>query len=296
MPDIPRVLAAPFGGDNFAWIVPAGEGQAVVIDPGEARPVADALARGNLTPAAFLCTHSDYDHVSGLATLSARFPGAAIAVSHSFGRANPASGARIHSCREGDVLSFGAVRVTCIETPGHTADSMCFRIDWAAACSAEAGADPGENYARSSCLDYAADPGALFTGDTLFAAGCGRVRGSYEVMFQSLRRLAALADRSPETLVYPGHDYLEENLRFAASLPVQPDVLAALLKRREALRNGQEPPSALALEKMTNPFLLAITDEDFARALYPSAPQAGHKDALHLEAFTVLRRQKNNFM
>jgi hydroxyacylglutathione hydrolase len=272
-PDTPcgAVFAVPYSDDNFAWIVTAGEACAVVIDPGEAAPVLERLGRENLTPIAFLCTHSDSDHIAGLPALSARFPAARIAAHPAYARSLPA-GKTITPCRDNDVLSLGAIRATCIETPGHTADSMCFLVD----CGA------------GGC--------ALFTGDTLFAMGCGRARahpqGTFrdacEILFQSQRRIAALP---PETLVYPGHNYLEGNLRFAATLPHD---AKALQKRRDALFCGQEPPSTIALEKMTNPFLRAIADEDFARDVC-AALCTGTADSPNIEAFIALRMRKNDF-
>ena len=273
----PDILAIPFGYDNLAWLVRGGtaaecapnhqsagfaDGVAVVIDPGDARAVMGALTRARLSPIAFLCTHSDSDHIAGLSTLAARFPEAAVAARNPAALGSGAGRARILSCRDGEELVFGRTRCRCLETPGHSADSLCFYFD---------------------C-------GALFSGDTLFAAGCGRVRAhAYEAMFQSLGRLAHLP---PETCVYPGHNYLEENLRFAATLPHDASLLH---RRKEALADGREPPSTLAMERMTNPFLRTIVDEAFVRALYSEGGASCAPPPDTLEVFTKLRIRKNTF-
>lgn len=107
-------------------------------------------------------------------------------------------------------------------------------------------------------------PGLLFSGDCLFAAGCGRLNGlPPELMFASLRKLAALPD---ETHVYCGHDYLESNLAFAQV--VEPENLA-IARRIEEARAAKQAgraalPSSIAIEKATNPFLRAMTLEEFA--------------------------------
>jgi len=241
-----------YASDNYAWIIAAGSGDVIVVDPGSARAIEGALATAHEKPIAFLCTHSDSDHISGLAALAGKYPEAGIAVHHGFAGSLPKS-ARVRRCHDNETMEFGAKRVTCLETPGHSGDSMCFLID-----------------------------GALFTGDTLFAAGCGRVRGNaYAAMFASLCRIAALP---PGTRIYPGHDYLEENLRFAATLPHNAELLG---ERRSALAEGGEPPSTLALELATNPFVRAA-DPEFRQSL-------GEPNDPALEVFTQLRIQKNSF-
>jgi len=251
-----EIRAVRYDADNYAWILAAGSENAIVIDPGSARAVEEALARAHKKPIAFLCTHSDSDHIMGLAALAGKFPDAGIAAHHGFTGTLPRGAKR---CHDNETVQFGTKRITCLETPGHSGDSMCFLTD----------------------------EGALFTGDTLFAAGCGRVRGNaYSAMFQSLSRIAALP---ADTRIYPGHDYLEENLRFAATLPHDAELLG---KRRAALAEGKEPPSALAMELATNPFLRAM-DSDFRQSLKTPDARAG-KSAQ--DVFTMLRVRKNSFI
>jgi hydroxyacylglutathione hydrolase len=106
-----------------------------------------------------------------------------------------------------------------------------------------------------------ADHDAVFTGDTLFAGGCGRLfEGDAAQMMASLGKLAALPDR---TRVYCGHEYTEKNLRFARDLEPGNADLAAKLAEVERLRARGEPtvPSTIASEKATNPFLRVDSPE-----------------------------------
>jgi hydroxyacylglutathione hydrolase len=142
--------------------------------------------------------------------------------------------------KDGDVIELADVQVGCIATPGHTASSVCFFVS-------------GGGF-----------QGVLFSGDTLFVCGCGRMfECDGETMYQSLQRLTALPD---ETLVCPGHDYTEENVEFA--LTVHPGN-AALQEKLEQVRlssaSGQPTvPSTLAEEKKLNPFLTAADWKTFA--------------------------------
>jgi hydroxyacylglutathione hydrolase len=248
-----EIRAVRYDADNYAWILEAGSENVIVIDPGSARAVGEALARAHTKPIAFLCTHSDSDHILGLAALAGKFPDADIVAHYKFAGTLPRGAKR---CHDNEIVQFGTRRVTCLETPGHSGDSMCFLTD----------------------------EGALFTGDTLFAAGCGRVRGNaYSAMFESLRRIAALP---ADTRIYPGHDYLEENLRFAATLPHDTELLG---KRRES----KEPPSTLALELATNPFLRAM-DPGFRQSLKSLKSLDASESAL--DVFTMLRVRKNSFI
>lgn len=109
-------------------------------------------------------------------------------------------------------------------------------------------------------------PGLLFSGDCLFAGGCGRLFGlPPELMFASLRRLAELPD---ETHVYCGHDYLESNMQFAVGVaePGNEAMRRRFEEARAARRAGRILlPSTIALEKATNPFMRARTVDEFAR-------------------------------
>jgi len=133
---------------------------------------------------------------------------------------------------------------------------------------------------------------AVFTGDTLFAGGCGRLfEGDAAQMMNSLGRLAVLPD---DTRVYCGHEYTEKNLRFAAMLEPGNRTLAEKLARVEALRRAGKftVPSTIAEEKATNPFLRTESAELAAsvRARVPDLPAADQ-----VALFAAVRAMKDRF-
>jgi hydroxyacylglutathione hydrolase len=172
-------------------------------------------------------------------------------------------GSKVIAGGQGEVqLGNGTVRV--IETPGHTRDSVCYYIDSA---------------------DHEA--GVLFTGDTLFIGGCGRCMGCDEAtMWESLKRIAALPE---DTLVYPGHNYTQENYEFALTVDRDdPEITELLRQVRESPVGGDAVlPSTVGREKNTNIFLRS--GQEKVKAL---AGMAGAGDS---EVFAELRRKKNFF-
>ncbi|TFH33952.1 MAG: MBL fold metallo-hydrolase, partial [Dehalococcoidia bacterium] len=151
-----------------------------------------------------------------------------------------------------------------VPTPGHSADSVCYYLP------------PADG-----------SPGVVFTGDTLFVGGCGRLfTHSPSMMWHSLQRLAALP---PETLVYCGHDYSLENYEFA--LDVEPDN-EAVRQRLEEMRgiadvSGNSVPSTMGIERATNPYF-RVADPGLRRAM-------GMPDASDVEVFAALRKRKDRF-
>jgi hydroxyacylglutathione hydrolase len=162
------------------------------------------------------------------------------------------------------ILNIANLNIRVISTPGHTRDSVCYYVQ-----------PPGDN------------SGMLFTGDTLFTGGCGRpMECEASVLWDSLMKIAALPD---DTLVYPGHNYTEENYEFA--LTIEPEnmlVKKALQEVRSCQKLGKPTiPSDIGREKATNVFLRA-GDTDIKSALgMPNAPA--------VEVFTELRLRKNVF-
>jgi hydroxyacylglutathione hydrolase len=133
---------------------------------------------------------------------------------------------------------------------------------------------------------------AVFTGDTLFAGGCGRLfEGDAAQMMRSLAKLAALPD---ETRVYCGHEYTEKNLRFAAMLEPGNGALREKLAAVQALRRRGEPtvPSTIAEEKATNPFLRTASEE-LAASVRQRVPSLPPGDPVAL--FAAVRKLKDHF-
>jgi hydroxyacylglutathione hydrolase len=219
-----EVTAIPILEDNYVWLLTRGK-RAAVVDPGEAPPVRRVLEALHLTLEAIVLTHHHGDHVGGVAALAT--PGMRVYASdHDRGRIVGVTDA----VSDGHTVTLLDTPFRVMATPGHTLGAVCYYGD-----------------------------GVLFTGDTMFSAGCGRLfEGTAEQMFGSLQALAAL----PETTrVYCGHEYTEKNLRFAAT--VEPD--NAAVKARQAavatMRAASEPslPSSIGIERDINPFLRAGT-------------------------------------
>jgi len=212
--------------DNYAYLVVCEHsGQAAIVDPGEAEPVVEAIRREGVTPIAIWATHHHGDHVGGNPGVLAAFPGlAVIAHEHDHDRV-PGVTQTVGDAAE---VQVGSCRARIIHNPGHTLGAISYWLE--------------------------ADD-AVFTGDTLFGAGCGRLfEGTAAMMHTSLTRLAALP---PATRVYFGHEYTVSNLAFAQAVePDNPDVAARLADARARRDRGvPTTPSTIADEQATNPFV-----------------------------------------
>jgi hydroxyacylglutathione hydrolase len=246
--------------DNYVWTL-RNASHAAVVDPGEAAPVLDYLAREKLELAAILATHHHADHVGGIAEILERHRGRGIPVFGPRGEPIPTLTQPVGGGDRVSIPQLG-VEFSVLDIPGHT---------------------------RAHIAYYGA--GSLFCGDTLFACGCGRLfEGTAEQMFASLDKLARLPE---ETKVYCGHEYTLANIGFAKA--VEPGN-AALLRREErdrGLREAGRPtlPSTLGEEKATNPFL---------RCLEPAVVDSvnkylGSRVSDPVRVFAAIRDWKNKF-
>jgi hydroxyacylglutathione hydrolase len=244
--------------DNYAWLIVSPEGrEAAVVDPSESAPIIKLCRRRNITLATILVTHHHWDHTGGIEGLLEEYPTAEVV-----GSVYELDAKRIHGQTRavGDLATmdiFGS-ETKILSVPGHTLGAIAF---------------------------YVAQCQALFTGDTLFTAGCGRLfEGSHEQMAESLNRLACLP---ASTQVYCGHEYTTKNLQFCQD--VMPDDqaiskrLEQCLKRR---RDGQPTvPATMQLEKETNLFL-RTEDATLQTILGTDNP---------MDTFKALRERRNHF-
>lgn len=249
------LVTIPCLSDNYAFLLHR-DGKTALIDAPEAGPIARELAARGWGLDEIWITHHHGDHVGGVDELrgatGARVRGAA-ADAH---RLPPLD--ETHA--DGDSFRFAGAEVRVLDVSGHTVGHIAYHVP---------------------------EAGAVFTGDSLMALGCGRVfEGTPEQMWNSLSRLAALP---PDTLVCSGHEYTAANARFAATIePDNPDLARRTREIGQARSRGEPTvPSSLALELATNPFL---------RAGLPSVKAAldmvGQSDAA---VFAEIRMRKDSF-
>ena len=243
--------------DNYIWTLRDGA-HAAVVDPGDAAPVLDCLRRERLTLVAILNTHHHADHVGGNRELLQH---ADVPV---FGPRDPRIAEVTQRLAEGDRITvphFG-IDLEVFDIPGHTRTHIAFH-----------------------------GAGMLYCGDTLFAAGCGRLfEGTPREMHDSLAKLMQLPDA---TRVYCGHEYTLSNIRFARAVEPGNKALEALEASVERLRAQDLPtlPSTIAQEKATNPFVRCGEPAVVAAASrYASKPLSDPVTVL-----AAIREWKNSF-
>jgi hydroxyacylglutathione hydrolase len=249
-----RVEPVPCLKDNYAYLVICERTRlAAIVDPGESAPIIEAVARHGVTLGAVWATHHHPDHVGGVPSLLDAV-GELEVVAHDKDRERVPRASRI--VEDGGEVSIGDVRARILYNPGHTVGAISFVLD-----------------------------GAVFTGDTMFGAGCGRLfEGTAAMMNTSLQRIAALP---ADTRVYFGHEYTASNLRFAAA--VEPDNAAV---RERAARPAPTTPSTVADERATNPFVRVTEPAVIAAARTQNAAVDGSDPAAVL---AVIRTWKDGF-
>lgn len=254
-----KIIPLPAFADNYLWLVHDGS-RALVVDPGDAQPVLDALQRAGLQLTAILVTHHHADHTGGVQALR-NATGAEV-----FGPAGEDIPAPFTPLAGGDTITALDLPWTVLDVPGHTAGHIAF---------------------YSPDVDGAP---LLFCGDTLFSGGCGRLfEGTPAQMLASLDALAALPGA---TRVCCAHEYTLSNLKFA--LAVEPGNLDLIHYEAacQALRARALPtlPSTLAVERQINPFLRS-RESTVKQAVQGWRATAEDETAV----FAALRQWKNEF-
>lgn len=213
--------------DNYIHIIhDAAHGLTIVVDPGEAAPVRAFLSERGWRLTHILATHHHGDHIGGIPDLRADSHAMLIGPRAEIDRIPEMDATH----GDGDIFTLGSQTVRVFDTPGHT---------------------------RGHCAFFFEEARLLFSGDTLFSLGCGRLfEGTPAQMWNSLSRLRALP---PETRIYCGHEYTASNARFALSIDPANIALKARAEEVAALRAKGRPtvPSRLSEEIAANPFLRA---------------------------------------
>lgn len=243
--------------DNYGVLIHDPESNlTAAIDAPEERAIIAALDRRGWTLDFVFVTHHHFDHVDANLALKQKMGISIIGPKDEEAKIPGID----RTVSDGDVFTFGQFQVHAIGTPGHSAGEISY---------------------------YIPDAKLVFTGDTLFALGCGRLfEGTPATMFASLQKLIALP---ADTAVYCGHEYTESNARFALS--VDPDN-SALKERADSITHLREAdqmtlPSSIALEMATNPFLR--WHDARIRA------NLGMINASDEAVFTEIRKRKDHF-
>lgn len=253
-----KVEIIPVLGDNYAYLVICEEtGQAAAVDPAEADAVARRAQDLGVRIAAIWTTHHHGDHSAGNRELAGQVQLKVYGHRSERDRIPALTDAVDHE----DEIELGGLKVKVLHTPGHTRGSVCYRVQ-----------------------------DALFTGDTLFASGCGRLfEGDPSTMFSSLHEV--LMPLPAETRVFCGHEYTVKNLSFAATVEGDSQDLQQRIELARGARSKGAPtvPFTLADELRTNPFL-RCESEEIRRNLRGRFPD---DDLTPLQVFTRLRELRN---
>jgi len=227
-----KIIPIPVLADNYAYVlIDEATKQAGVVDPSEAGPVADAVKREGVKLSAIINTHHHWDHVGGNEELAREFPGVKV---YGHKRDHDRTPCITNLVDEGDTMHIGGLTARFLFIPCHTSGHVALHF-------------PNEK--------------AVFTGDTLFIAGCGRLfEGTAADMHNNMVKLMSLPD---DTRVYCGHEYTVKNLQFALTLEPNNAKVQAKLRWAQDMRAKKAPtiPSTVAEEKDINPFVRVLNGE-----------------------------------
>ena len=248
----------PLRSDNYSYVLrDTASGLTAVVDPSETQPIIRFLETKAWGLDWILDTHHHNDHIEGNPGLKERFQ-AKIAASQYDIEKGRITGKPDKELKDGETFSFGDFSFRVIATPGHTLGHVSLFLE---------------------------DAHWLFSGDTLFSLGCGRLfEGDPAMLWQSFQKLRELPD---DTLVFCGHEYTLANARFALSVDLNNKALQERAQQVEATRNAGKLtiPTLMGEEKATNPFLRA--DDPVIAA---SVGLAGRPA---VDVFTEVRERKN---
>ena len=221
--------------DNYSYLVIDEKNNiACVIDPSEANPIIKYLENNKINLKFILNTHHHYDHVGGNLELKKKYGAKVIGYSGDEKRI-PGIDILVNNQETWVHKNFKA---KIIHIPGHTLGHICF---------------------------YFYNEESVFTGDTLFSLGCGRIfEGTYSQMFESLIKIKALPHN---TKVFCGHEYTKQNSKFCVAFDKDNEKLKAKINDIDLrLKNGLPTiPSTLKEELECNIFLRSNNIETFSK-------------------------------
>ncbi|MAJ59737.1 MAG: hydroxyacylglutathione hydrolase [bacterium TMED88] len=241
-----QIERIPTFSDNYTYLVICEDTrEAVIIDAPEAAPVIQKVEETGAKVTGILSTHHHLDHSAANPELAEHY-GAPVYAHVSDAERLPGF---THGLEEGDTFEVGRETARVLFIPSHTMGHVAYVFDAAK---------------------------AAFTGDMLFAGGCGRLfEGNAAMMYEALcQKLAALPD---DVRVFCGHEYTESNLRFAVTVEPENQAMWAKLERVQKLRAGAAAdwhdagtdemtiPSTIGEERETNPFMRADSAEELGR-------------------------------
>jgi hydroxyacylglutathione hydrolase len=252
-----QIVPIPAFQDNYIWtIVHQRLGLAIIIDPGDPKPIRAYLEKHKLSLSAILITHHHPDHTGGIRSLAnTKIP--------VYGPTYENIPCITHELADEQniLIEDYNLNFKIIHIPGHTLGHIAYLYK-----------------------------DLLFCGDTLFSAGCGRLfEGTPEQMFTSLSKLKSLPK---DTVIYPTHEYTLKNLEFALAMEPDNNHINNRLTQCEELRRKGLPtlPSTIEIELRTNPFLR------YSKTLIATAQEHLDTEIRsELELFTALRKLKDSW-
>lgn len=254
-----KVELLPALTDNYMYLLIDEESkEAAIVDPVEPVKVIEAVRKHGVRLTTVLTTHHHWDHAGGNEKMVRLMPG--LKVYGGDDRVDAITKKVAHS----NTLKVGSLTVKCLFTPCHTTGHICYYVT----------------------KDSSSEPPAVFTGDTLFVAGCGKFfEGTAEQMYKAL--IEVLGRLPPETLVYCGHEYTVNNLKFAQHVEPDNDVIRKKLAwAKEQCSNGEPTiPSTVADEFTFNPFM-RVKEKSVQDHVGQTEP---------VEAMRSLRKEKDGF-
>ncbi len=259
-----RITPIPAFQDNYFWVLEDTAAKtAILVDPGDAEPVLKYFQQTDTRLIAILITHHHMDHIGGISSLVKQNPQVTV-----YGPLNESIPGVNVLLQEGDRVSVAgfSLNFNVIDVPGHTSGHIAYYTN-----------------------EYSTP--LLFCGDTLFAAGCGRLfEGTAEQMYRSLEKIAALPGN---TRVFCAHEYTMSNIAFAKQVEPENKALIEFERNVKLMLSGGRPslPSNIAQELAINPFL---------RSSQPAVIKAAEKYAGRsvykpVDAFGIIRRWKDSF-